>query len=175
MNPRLYNVFLAATLAALPSAAAIQQPIKVKTGLVAGAAASDSSITVFKGIPYAAPPVGDLRWRAPRPPAAWQGVRKTDQFSASCVQNIVTERKPWTFEFMAHGEISEDCLYLNIWTPAKSAAAKRPVLLWMYGGGMWRAAPPFRFTMARAWPRKDSWSSRLITGSAFSASSRIPR
>jgi len=135
MNPRLYNVFLAATWAALPSAAAIQQPIKVKTGLVAGAAASDSSITVFKGIPYAAPPVGDLRWRAPRPPAAWQGVRKTDQFSASCVQNIVTERKPWTFEFMAHGEISEDCLYLNIWTPAKSAAAKRPVLLWMYGGG----------------------------------------
>jgi len=124
MNRRLYKAFLAATLAALPAAAAIQQPVKVKTGLVAGAAASDSSITVFKGIPYAAPPVGDLRWRAPRAAAAWQGVRKADQFSASCVQNIVTERKPWTFEFMAHGDISEDCLYLNIWTPAKSSAEK---------------------------------------------------
>ncbi len=135
MNRRLYKVFLAVALATLPSAAAIQQPVKVKTGLIAGAVSSDSSIAVFKGIPYAAPPVGDLRWRAPRRPAAWQGVRKTDQFSASCVQNIVTERKPWTFEFMAHGEISEDCLYLNIWTPANSAAEKRPVLLWMYGGG----------------------------------------
>src|SRR5260370_25550471 len=99
MNRRFYIVFLAATLAALSSSAAIQQPVKVKTGLVAGAVSSDSSIAVFKGIPYATPPVGDLRWRAPRPPAAWQGVRKTDQFSASCVQNIVTERKPWTFAF----------------------------------------------------------------------------
>src|SRR5579862_360375 len=135
MNRQLCIVFVAAVLAAIPSAAAIPQPVKVKTGLVAGAAASDASITVFKGIPYAAPPVGDLRWRAPRAAAAWQGVRKADQFSASCVQNIVTERKPWTFEFMAHGEISEDCLYLNIWTPAKSGAEKRPVLLWMYGGG----------------------------------------
>src|SRR5665213_2995352 len=96
MNRRLYSVFLAVALAALPSAAAIQQSVKVKSGLISGAAASDPSIEVFKGIPYAAPPVGDLRWRAPRSPAAWQGVRKTDQFSASCVQNIVTERKPWT-------------------------------------------------------------------------------
>lgn len=135
MNRQLCKVFLAAGLMALPSVAAIQGPVKVKTGLVSGAAAGDPSIAVFKGIPYAAPPVGDLRWRAPRPAAAWQGVRKAEQFSASCVQNIVTERKPWTFEFMAHGEIGEDCLYLNIWTPAKSAAEKRPVLLWMYGGG----------------------------------------
>ncbi len=135
MNRQLSHVFLAMVLAALPSAAAIQQPVKVKSGLISGDISGSSSIAVFKGIPYAAPPVGDLRWRAPRPVAPWQGIRKTDQFSASCVQNIVTERKPWTFEFMTHGEISEDCLYLNIWTPAKSAAEKRPVLLWMYGGG----------------------------------------
>lgn len=135
MNRQLCNIFLMVTMTALPSAAAIQQPVKVKTGLVSGTTAGDPSIAVFKGIPYAAPPVGDLRWRAPRPAAAWQGIRKADQFSASCVQNIVTERKPWTFEFMAHGEISEDCLYLNIWTPAKSASEKHPVLLWMYGGG----------------------------------------
>jgi para-nitrobenzyl esterase len=135
MHRRLSHVFLAVALASLPSAAAIQQPVKVKGGLISGNASSDSSIAVFKGIPYAAPPVSDLRWRAPRPPAPWQGIRKTDQFSASCVQNIVTERKPWTFEFMTHGDISEDCLYLNIWTPAKSAGERRPVLFWMYGGG----------------------------------------
>jgi hypothetical protein len=79
--------------------------------------------------------VGDLRWRAPRMPDAWQVIRKADQFSASCIQNIVPERKPWTFEFMTHGEISEDCLYLNIWTPAKSAGEKRQVFFWLYGGG----------------------------------------
>src|SRR5450755_2827206 len=99
MNGRLFHVLLAVTLAALPCAAAIQQPVKIKSGLVSGVTAGDSSISVFKGIPYAAPPVGDLRWRAPRPAAAWQSVRHADQFSASCVQNIVTERKPWTFEF----------------------------------------------------------------------------
>jgi para-nitrobenzyl esterase len=135
MNRQLSHVFLAMVLAALPSAAAIQQPVKVKSGLISGDISGSSSIAVFKGIPYAAPPVGDLRWRAPRPVVPWQGIRKTDQFSASCVQNIVPERKPWTFEFMTHGEISEDCLYLNIWTPAKSAGEKRPVLFWMYGGG----------------------------------------
>jgi len=126
---------MAIALAALPSGAAIRQPVEVKSGLIAGVAAGDSTIAVFKGIPYAGPPVGDLRWRAPRPPAAWQGIRKTDRFSASCVQNIVPERKPWTFEFMTHNEISEDCLYLNIWTPAKSAGEKLPVFFWMYGGG----------------------------------------
>jgi hypothetical protein len=75
---------------------------------------------------------GDLN---ARPPAPRQGIRKADQFAASCIQNIVAERKSWTFEFMPHGEISEDCLYLNIWTPARSAGEKRPVFLWMYGGG----------------------------------------
>src|SRR5579864_1546843 len=134
MNRRLSHVFLV-VLGALPSAGAIQQPVKVKGGLIAGDISSGSSIAVFKGIPYAAPPVGDLRWRAPRPLVPWQGIRKADQFSASCIQNIVAERKPWTFEFMTHGEISEDCLYLNIWTPAKSAGEKLPVFFWMYGGG----------------------------------------
>jgi para-nitrobenzyl esterase len=125
------SILLALALAAQASFAAI----KVKTGLVSGVPAVDPSITVFKGIPFAAPPVGDLRWRAPRPPAAWTGVRKADRFSASCIQNLATERKPWTFEFMTHGEISEDCLYLNIWTPASAAREKHPVFFWMYGGG----------------------------------------
>jgi para-nitrobenzyl esterase len=129
------GIFFALALATQASFAALPQPVKLKSGLVAGVAADDSSITVFKGIPFAAPPVGDLRWRAPRPAAVWMGVRKADRFSASCIQNVVAERKPWTFEFMTHGDISEDCLYLNIWTPARAPGEKHPVFLWMYGGG----------------------------------------
>ena len=96
---------------------------------------SDPAITAFKAIPFAAPPVGGLRWHAPRPPAAWQGIRQGGQFSDSCVQNIVQERKPWTYEFMTHNHVSEDCLYLNVWTPARAGVEKHPVYVWMYGGG----------------------------------------
>ena len=110
-------------------------PIKTASGLVSGLPGRNSAITVFKGIPFAAPPVGALRWHAPTPAAAWQGVRKADAFSPSCIQTIVTEKKPWTYEFMAHGEVSEDCLYLNVWTPAASPNARRPVFVYLYGGG----------------------------------------
>src|SRR5208282_2578248 len=115
--------------------AAINQPVKVDGGLVSGVPGADASIMTFKGIPFAAPPVGDLRWREPRPVLPWQGVHAADKFSASCIQNVVGERKPWTHEFMTHGEISEDCLYLNVWTAAKSTAEKRPVFVYLYGGG----------------------------------------
>ena len=91
-------------------------------------------MTVFKGLPFAAPPVGDLRWRAPKPVAAWQGVKKADKFGSSCMQTVVDERKPWTYEFMTHTEVSEDCLYLNVWTAATSASEKRPVYVYIYGG-----------------------------------------
>ncbi len=121
-------------LSALPLYA-IRQPVKTRSGLVQGAPGKDPSVTVFKGLPYAAPPVGDLRWRAPKPPLAWQGVRQAGKFSASCIQNIVEERKPWTHEFMSHDAVSEDCLYLNIWTAAKSAGEKRPVFVYIHGGG----------------------------------------
>ena len=122
-------------LASLPLGAAITQPVKVEGGKIAGVPGRDASITVFKGIPYAAPPVGDLRWRAPRPVAPWQGVKKADHFGNSCIQNIVSERKPWTYEFMTHTDISEDCLYLNLWTPAKSARDRLPVYIYIHGGG----------------------------------------
>src|SRR6202007_2437477 len=107
--------------------AALTKPIKVEGGLVAGVPGKNPAIVSFKGIPFAAPPVGDLRWRAPKPVIAWQGVRKADQFGNSCIQSIATERKPWTYEFMTHNDISEDCLYLNVWTAAKSPNERRPV------------------------------------------------
>jgi hypothetical protein len=81
---------------------------------------------------------GRLRWREPQPVAAWLGTRQADKFSASCIQEVAGERKPWTYEFMTHGDISEDCLYLNVWTSAASAAEKRPVFVYIYGGGFSR-------------------------------------
>src|SRR5690606_2928229 len=79
--------------------------------------------TVYKGIPFAAPPVGELRWRAPQPAAKWEGVRAADKFG------------PDPYQGDGKGSVSEDCLYLNIWTPAKSANERLPVLVWIYGGG----------------------------------------
>jgi para-nitrobenzyl esterase len=122
------------TFAAIP-AFALTGTVQTRNGRISGVAGQDASITVFKGVPYAAPPVGSLRWQAPKAPANWDGVRKADAFSPSCIQNIVPERKPWTHEFMSHDKVSEDCLYLNIWSGAKNANEKRPVFVFIHGGG----------------------------------------
>ena len=137
MNQRIRAATMMAwaIMAALPLAAAIDKPVKVTGGLVSGTPGRDPSIMAFRGIPFAAPPVGENRWRAPRPAARWQGVRKADRFGASCIQNIVEVLKPWTYEFMTHNEIGEDCLFLNVWTGAKAAGEKRPVFVYIYGGG----------------------------------------
>lgn len=125
------------TVAAIPAEAALQKPVPTESGLVAGVARG--GIIAFQGIPYAAPPVGDLRWREPRLPAAWQGVRSADHFSADCYQAKTGPFGPWSAEFIAknamEGGSSEDCLYLNIWTGATKAGEKRPVFVWIYGGG----------------------------------------
>jgi para-nitrobenzyl esterase len=103
-----------AAIAAFPLAGAISKPVTVTGGQIAGTPGRDASVMVFKGIPFAAPPVGNLRWQAPQPVKAWQGVKNGDQFGNSCIQTVVQERKPWTYEFMTHNSISEDCLYLNV-------------------------------------------------------------
>jgi para-nitrobenzyl esterase len=103
------------------------EPVWTESGLVEGV--QDSGIRVFRGIPYAAPPVGDLRWRAPRPVTAWQDIKTADRFSPVCPQigAYPPESPPEA--------TSEDCLTLNIWTPA-SAGAKLPVMVWIYGGAL---------------------------------------
>lgn len=110
---------------ALPqfATAAIAEPVKIETGALLGVPGRKPSITVFKGIPYAAPPVGDLRFRAPQPALPWQGVRKADQFGKSCPQ------------MGNKNTMSEDCLSANVWTGASSSAERRPVYVWIYGGG----------------------------------------
>lgn len=105
-------------------------------GAVSGQAIDPGS-TVFKGIPYAAPPVGDLRWRRPQPPIPWRGIRKAKAFSAISPQIRMPEGSFYHKEFYsADQEVmqSEDCLYLNIWTPAESAEERLPVLFWIHGG-----------------------------------------
>lgn len=127
--------FVLALAAAGALGAAIDGPVRIEGGQVTGVPGKDPSIRVFKGLPFAAPPVGALRWAEPRPVVAWKGVRKADAFGPSCIQTIVEERKPWTYEFMTHTGISEDCLYLNVWTGARTAAERRPVYVYIHGGG----------------------------------------
>ena len=135
-------LMLAMALCYLAVAATAQMPTpllaKTASGVVMGVRAQGSDVTGFEGIPYAAPPIGDLRWKAPQLPVAWKGVRHADHFSASCMQVIRGEHLPWTREFMAQYPVSEDCLYLNVWTVARDhdTAKLRPVLLWIHGGGL---------------------------------------
>lgn len=96
-------------------------PVRIREGLLQGSA--EDGLAVYRGIPFAAPPVGALRWRVPQPAAPWEGVRKAVQFA------------PDPYQGDGKGQVSEDCLYLNLWTPAKAANEGLPVLVWIYGGG----------------------------------------
>src|SRR5690348_7123272 len=108
--------------------------VKTDAGVVSGTVKDD--VHIFKGIPFAAPPIGDLRWKAPQPVQHWTGVKVCDKFSASPMQASPAPFSMWTEEFLIPKEpIGEDCLYLNVWTGAKSAKEKRAVLVWIYGGG----------------------------------------
>ncbi len=104
--------------------------VKISNGTLEGIYNPSTSIRSFKGIPFAQPPVGDLRWKEPQPANSWTGVRKADHFSHMPMQKHVFSDMVFRADTM-----SEDCLYLNVWTPAKSAKEKLPVLVYFYGGG----------------------------------------
>jgi para-nitrobenzyl esterase len=114
--------------------------VKVENGIVQGLPAADPRITSFKGIPFAAPPVGENRWRAPQPAKNWDGVLKAFQFAPVSMQPQmgVSDTDIYTREWHVDPDtpMSEDCLYLNIWTPAKSPDEKLPVFVWYFGGGL---------------------------------------
>jgi para-nitrobenzyl esterase len=123
MKKVLITMFLMNALAPLTFSQI--QTAKVTGGEVQGAVTG--GISVFKGIPFAAPPVGNLRWRVPAPVQPWTGVKKADAFGLACMQaaNSMGNTAP----------VGEDCLYLNVWTPAKRPGEKIPVIFWIYGGG----------------------------------------
>jgi para-nitrobenzyl esterase len=102
--------------------------VKVDTGTIAGR--TEGPVRAFLGIPYAAPPVGDLRWKPPAPAAKWSGVREAVSFGARCMQGAIYS----DMVFRDPGP-SEDCLTLNVWAPALAATKKLPVMVWVYGGG----------------------------------------
>jgi para-nitrobenzyl esterase len=133
--------------------AMISAQVKIDSGTLEGTASGQPSVRVFKGIPFAAPPVGENRWKAPQPVAKWEGVRKADAFGAPCAAGPAGGGRgggrgaaPGAAAPGAAAPAApaappreparaEDCLYLNVWTSASSATDRRPVMLWIYGGG----------------------------------------
>ena len=124
VRPRVLSLSLLFLFATVPTFSA-DRTVKTEGGLVAG---SGTEVRVFKGIPFAAPPTYKLRWKPPQPPKVWEGVRQATEFGAACMQ---TGNQP---------NIDEDCLTLNIWTPAKDMKARLPVMVWIHGGGFIRGS-----------------------------------
>lgn len=125
-----------ASAASTAAPVGVAAPVRTAQGLVQGAPGKVAGVTVFKGIPFAASPVGDLRWREPQPALAWTGVRDATKWGKTCIQPPAGTRWPPNpaVDMPDSPGMSEDCLNLNIWTPATHAGEKLPVMVWLYGG-----------------------------------------
>ncbi len=125
--------------------AALTGPVKTDAGMLSGTPGKVAGVTAFKGIPFAAPPVGDLRWKAPQPVAKWQGVLPGDRYGKVCIQQPGKGRVNPATDLPDSPGMSEDCLTLNLWTAAKAKGEKRPVMVWIYGGAYTEGGgnPPF--------------------------------
>jgi para-nitrobenzyl esterase len=132
--------------------AMVPEQVRIDSGLVAGTASGQPTVRVFKGIPFAAPPLGENRWKAPQPVAKWDGVRQADAFGAPCAAGAgggrgggggrgaaapgaAAQAAPAPAAPPREPARAEDCLYLNVWTSANSPNERRPVMVWIYGGG----------------------------------------
>ena len=122
-----WRAVLLAVATCVQLGSAVAKPVATDAGALQGVRADH--LTVYRGVPFAAPPVGGLRWREPQPVPPWEGVRKADAFAPACVQTGVS------MPGEAPPAVSEDCLYLNIWTPARNPRAGLPVMVWVPGGG----------------------------------------
>ncbi|HKT12030.1 MAG TPA: carboxylesterase family protein [Terriglobia bacterium] len=125
-----YILLPALALLFFHAAARASDQVTIGSGTLQGKTVAGSNVRAFRGIPFAVPPLGRLRWRPPQPVHPWQGVREADAFGPRCMQLRVFS----DMVFRDKGP-SEDCLYLNVWTPAKSSSERLPVMFWIYGGG----------------------------------------
>ncbi len=132
----IYLLCLAPLFLSYSGYSQINPLVSIQNGQIKGYTNSSGDIRIFKGIPFAQPPVGDLRWKAPQPVKNWDGIIDCTDFGPSPMQAAPAPFMFWSSEFLIPEKpISEDCLYLNVWSGAKDPSEKRPVIVYIYGGG----------------------------------------